>query len=104
MTASTANLASTSVRRARRDAKALVRSAPTFREARERCVRIVECPGPDLDGMRICDLLWATRGVSVMTAWRLLVKAGIARESKPLGELTMRQRHALMSALRGEDA
>jgi hypothetical protein len=93
---------SAEIRGVRAVMKAQLRGARTQMEARHLAAGFLESGVAEVEGMRVSDLLWACRRLSVRSAWRLLVRAGVPRESKLIGELTARQRTALAASLRDE--
>lgn len=67
-------------------------------EARARADTLLTCPHPDLEGMRVSELLKAIPNIGESRLRWLLLSAGVS-PSKTLGGLSDRQRQALTEEL-----
>ncbi len=87
------------VRQTRRRVKEEIAASP-WRTSREWCAKLIEDAPEELRGMRVLALLTAVRRLGPVRAKRML-RAADVDPTRTVGELTLRQRRALVAELRG---
>lgn len=90
------------IRFARADLKRELAKQPGLAEAGARAAALIELPSPEIAGMQVGRLLRSCRGIGPSKVRRVLLASGVLSDSRTVGELTERQRRALIGLLRGD--